>query len=367
MKVLVVGAGPAGLYFSYLFKKRHPDCELRIVEQNAADSTFGFGVVFSDRALEFLRGDDPATYGLITPQMEAWSDITVVHRGTPVVIDGIGFAAIGRLTFLQLMQRQLASVRLFPEFKKVISEKEELQGYDLVVAADGANSFARKAGDFGTSVTPLTNKFAWYGTTKIFDTLTQTFVTNEHGTFNAHHYRHSPQLSTFVVECDAATWERAGFSSMNDENTLRYCEGVFAQTLEGHGLVSNNSVWRNFPNVRNRRWRDGNTVLIGDAQRTAHFSIGSGTRLAMEDAIALTKSLFEFKNDIPEALAAFEAGRRPIVEKLVAAADASAQWYERFPQHMKLVPRDFAWSYIQRSGRIDPARLRKISPKFVDG
>jgi len=367
MKVLVVGAGPAGLYFSYLFKKRNPDCELRIVEQNPPDSTFGFGVVFSDRALEFLRGDDPATYELITPQMEAWSDITLVHRGTPVVIDGIGFAAIGRLAFLRLMQKQLASVEVVPQFNKSVLSIEELKGHDLVVAADGANSFVRKAGDFGTSITPLTNKFAWFGTTRIFDTLTQTFVANEHGAFNAHHYRHSPKMSTFVFECDAATWQRAGFAAMNEADTLRYCEGVFARTLEGHGLVSNKSVWRNFPNVRNQRWWTGNTVLIGDALRTAHFSIGSGTRLAMEDAIALTKALFEFENDLPQALAAFEAGRRPIVDKLVAAADASAQWYERFPQHMKLAPRDFAWSYIQRSGRIDPARLRKISPKFVDG
>jgi len=367
MKVLVVGAGPAGLYFSYLFKKRNPDCELRIVEQNPPDSTFGFGVVFSDRALDFLRGDDPATYELITPQMEAWSDITLVHRGTPVVIDGIGFAAIGRLAFLQLMQKQLASVGIVPQFNKTVSSVEELKNHDLVVAADGANSFVRRTGNFATSVTPLTNKFAWFGTTKVFETLTQTFVTNQHGTFNAHHYRHSPRMSTFVFECDSATWERVGFSTMNEVDTLRYCERAFADTLGRHRLVSNKSIWRNFPNIRNARWSAGNVVLIGDALRTAHFSIGSGTRLAMEDAIALTKALFEFRNDLPQALAAFEAGRRPIVDKLVAAADASAQWYERFPEHMKLAPREFAWSYIQRSGRIDPARLRKISPKFVDG
>jgi 2-polyprenyl-6-methoxyphenol hydroxylase-like FAD-dependent oxidoreductase len=367
MKILVVGAGPAGLYFSYLFKKRNPDCELRIVEQNAAGSTFGFGVVFSDRALEFLRADDPQTYDAITPQMEVWTDLTVVHRGTPVVIDGIGFAAIGRLEFLQLMQGRLASVGIRPEYSKTISSGDELKGQHLIVAADGANSFVRRMADFGTTVASLSNKFAWYGTTKIFPTLTQTFVENEHGHFNAHHYRHSPEMSTFVFECDAATWQRAGFASKGEAETLGYCENVFAATLGGHRLVSNKSVWRNFPNVRNERWSAGNVVLIGDALRTAHFSIGSGTRLAMEDAIALTKSLFEFKNEIPEALAAFEAARRPIVDKLVAAADASGNWYDRFAEHMKLAPREFAWSYIQRSGRIDPARLRKISPKFVDG
>jgi 2-polyprenyl-6-methoxyphenol hydroxylase-like FAD-dependent oxidoreductase len=367
MRVLVAGAGPAGLYFSYLAKRQHPDWQFRVVEQNRADSTFGFGVVFSDRALEFLREDDPATFDLITPQMEIWTDLKVVHRGTPVVIDGIGFAAIGRLKLLQLLQRQLASVGIVPEFEKALSQKGEIQGCDLVVAADGVNSVVRNWHDFGTSVSRLENKFAWYGTTKVFDTLTQTFVTNEHGTFNAHHYRHSLQMSTFVVECDPATWQRAGFASMGEGDTLQYCETVFAQTLAGHRLVSNKSVWRNFPNLRNDRWWIDNTVLIGDALRTAHFSIGSGTRLAMEDAIALAKALREHPRDVEGGLATFEAARRPIVEKLVAAADASGAWYERFPEHMKLAPRQFAWSYIQRSGRIDPARLRNISPKFVDG
>ena len=369
MKILIAGAGPAGLYLAYLVKRRLPGWELRVVEQNPRDSTFGFGVVFSDRALEFLRADDPETFDLITPAMETWTNLTVVHRGTPVVIDGIGFAAIGRLQFLRLLQRQLTTVSVFPEFEKIIEEKQELQGYDLVIAADGVNSFVRRShGDaFGTSIIPLKNKFSWYGTTKPFHTLTQTFVSNEHGSFNAHHYRHSAQMSTFVVECDPATWERAGFAAMDEAGTLAYCERVFAQTLEGHPLVSNKSVWRNFPNLRNARWSAGNTVLLGDAQRTAHFSIGSGTRLAMEDAIALAKSLFEFKNDIPGALAAFEAARRPIVEKLVAAADASADWYERFPEHMRLAPREFAWSYMQRSGRIDPEKLRVIAPRFVAG
>ena len=358
MRILIAGAGPAGLYLSYLLKKKYPDWQIRVVEQNRADSTFGFGVVFSDRALEFLRGDDPATFALITPQMEAWSDITVVHRGTPVVIDGIGFAAIGRLKLLQLLQQQAASVGVTPEYEKSVSEET---GYDLIVAADGVNSAVRGWRDFGTSISRLTNKFAWYGTTTVFDTLTQTFVENRHGSFNAHHYRHSPRMSTFVVECDAATWQRAGFAAMDEAATLAYLEKVF-----GHPLVSNKSVWRNFPNLRNQRWSVGNVVLIGDALRTAHFSIGSGTRLAMEDAIALNKALAE-EPSLEKALAAFEAARRPIVDKLVAAADASGAWYDHFAGHMKLPPRDFAWSYIQRSGRIDPERLRKTSPKFVDG
>jgi len=365
MKILIVGAGPAGLYLAYLLKRQLPKWEMRIVEQNPRDSTFGFGVVFSERALEFLRADDPQTYDRITPAMESWTDITVVHRGAPVVIDGIGFSAIGRLKFLQLLRDQLEAIGVFPEYDFVLPENQNIQEFDLVVAADGANSTVRKGADFGTTVTPVTNKFAWFGTTAVFDTLTQTFVENAQGTFNAHHYRHSPAMSTFVFECDAATWARVGFERMDEAATLVYCEKVFADALQGGRLISNKSIWRNFPKVRNRRWVSGKTVLIGDAQRTAHFSIGSGTRLAMEDAISLVKVLILHKKNIPEALAAFEAARRPIVEKLVAAADASADWYERFPEHMRLAPREFAWSYIQRSGRIDPEKLRKIAPKFV--
>lgn len=366
MKVLVAGAGPAGLYLAYLLARQKAGWRVRVVEQNPRDSTFGFGVVFSDRALEFLRADDPQTYERVTPAMQQWSDLTVVHRGTPVVIDGIGFAAIGRLPLLQLLQRQAASVGIEPEYETAVASESELKSYDLVVAADGANSALRTLADFGTSIRPLSNKFAWYGTTQPFRTLTQTFVQNEHGFFNAHHYRHARDMSTFVFECDAATWQRAGFAAMNEADSLAYCEKVFEDTLEGHRLVSNKSVWRNFPNVRNVRWHAGNMVLIGDAQRTAHFSIGSGTRLAMEDAIALALALREH-SQVGDALDAFEAARRPIVEKLIAAADASGAWYERFAEHMRLAPRDFAWSYIQRSGRIDPQRLRRTSPKFVDG
>ena len=365
MKILVAGGGPAGLYFAYLAKRAQPRLEIRVVEQNPRDSTFGFGVVFSDRALEFLRADDAQTYDLVTPAMEQWTDLTVVHRGTSVVIDGIGFAAIGRLQFLNLLQRQAASVGIEPEYRRTVAP-EDLKGCDLVVAADGANSFIRSLADFGTAVAPLSNRFAWYGTTRPFRTLTQTFVQNEHGSFNAHHYRHAPDMSTFVFECDAATWARAGFASMGEAQTLQYCEEVFRDTLGGHRLVSNKSVWRSFPNVRNQKWVSGNMVLIGDAQRTAHFSIGSGTRLAMEDAIALSRALREH-SPLADALAAFEAARRPVVEKLVAAADASGAWYESFAQHMRLAPREFAWSYIQRSGRVDPERLRRTSPRFVAG
>ena len=364
MNVLVVGAGPAGVYFAYLARRQAPDWRIRVIEQNPADAVFGFGLVFSDKALEFLRADDPATYHLITPQMQAWQDLTVVHRGTPIVIDGIGFAAIGRLHVLQLLRQQLASAGITPEYERPLAGPAQLDGYDLVVGADGANSYVRRSADFGARQAQCSNKFAWYGTPKPFATLTQTFVRNEHGTFNAHHYRHAADMSTFVAECDPATWQRAGFGGMGERETMEYLQGVFAETLEGEPLVSNRSIWRNFPNVRNDRWFAGNRVLIGDALRTAHFSIGSGTRLAMEDGIALAKALRE-EPSVPAALAAYEAARRPIVEKLVAAADASGAWYDRFPEHMNLSPREFAWSYIQRSGRIDPRRLARTSPRFA--
>jgi 2-polyprenyl-6-methoxyphenol hydroxylase-like FAD-dependent oxidoreductase len=361
MNVLVAGGGPAGLYFSYLAKRRWPRWRIRVVEQNPRNATFGFGVVFSDRALEFLRADDPTTYDLITPELQAWVDLVVVHRGERVVIDGIGFSAIGRLRFLRFMQQQAASVGVQPEFNTPIGD---ISGYDLVVAADGANSTVRRSADFGTSITSFTNKFAWYGTPRRFEKLTQTFLQNEHGSFNVHHYPHSSEMSTFVVECDAATWQRAAFETMDETQTKARLERIYAPVLQGAPLISNKSIWRNFPNVRNERWHAGNIVLIGDALRTAHFSIGSGTRLAMEDAIALNKALGEHR-DVPEAFAAFEAARRPIVDKLVAAADASGAWYDRFPEHMNLSPRDFAWSYIQRSGRIDPERLAQSSPRFA--
>jgi len=361
MNVLVVGAGPAGVYFAYLAKRAHPEWRIRIVEQNPADAVFGFGLVFSDKALEFLRADDAATYDLITPQMATWNDLTVVHRGERIVIDGIGFSAIGRLHLLRLLRQQLATVGIQPEYERTPSS---FDGYGLVVGADGANSAVRGAADYGATQAQCSNRFAWYGTRKPFATLTQTFVRNEHGTFDAHHYRHAPDMSTFVTECDPATWQRAGFASMGERETMEYLQRVFAETLQAEPLVSNRSIWRNFPNVRNERWSVGNKVLIGDALRTAHFSIGSGTRLAMEDAIALNQALGEHA-EVREALAAFEAARRPIVEKLVAAADASGAWYDRFPEHMNLSPRDFAWSYIQRSGRIDPERLARTSPRFA--
>lgn len=366
MRIVVLGGGPGGLYFSALWKARHPQHEVHLFEQNPASATWGFGVVFSDRALDFLREDDPETAALVAPRMQTWRDITLVHRGEAIAIDGVGFSAIGRLELLQLLQARARSAGVVLHFETTVRSLAELGQADLIVAADGVNSLIRREfGDaFGTTTSQLDNKFAWYGTSRPFDTLTQTFVSHELGTFNAHHYRYASGMSTFIVECDPHTWQRAGLDAAGEDESRVICEQVFADALQGHKLISNRSVWRNFPWIWNDRWSHGNVVLIGDALHTAHFSIGSGTRLAIEDALALMKSL-EAERDIASALVCYERDRRPIVEKLVAASRRSASWYESFPEHMQLAPLDMAMSYIRRSGRVDDERLRETAPRFM--
>jgi len=365
VRIAVIGGGPGGLYFSYLWKKRHPDAQIDLFEQNPAGATWGFGVVFSEQALEFLRADDPDTVDAIAPRMESWKNITLNLRGESVEIDGVGFSSIGRLDLLRILQARAASVGAALHFETQVS-LDQLSGYDLIVAADGLNSMVRRIfeGDFGTSLSYSSNKFAWYGTTKRFETLSQTFVQTDLGSFNAHHYRYSPNMSTFLVECDLATWQAYGFADKTIEESKAICEKVFAKTLDGHDLISNKSVWRNFPWVWNERWFFKNMVLIGDALHSAHFSIGSGTRLAIEDAIALTKAL-ESERAVSDALGRYQSERQPIVKKLVTAARTSADWYATFPEHMKLDLMDFAYSYITRSGRIDDARLRAMAPAFM--
>ncbi len=367
MRIAILGAGPAGLYLSYLIKRRDRDADVTVIEQNPADATFGFGVVFSDRALEFLREDDEATYAAIVPHMETWHDMALTLRGQRVVIDGFGFSAVGRLRLLQLLQARAASVGVKPLFGCAVKSLDELAGFDLVVGADGVNSLVRRslAQEFGAGVRLLTNRFVWFGTKKRFETLSHSFVETALGSFNAHHYRYAPDASTFIVEVDAATFQTAGFGHLRDWEARVICEHVFEQALDGHELISNNSIWRQFPIVHNARWSHDKYVLLGDALHTAHFSIGSGTRLAMEDAIALDAALTAHR-DVPEALAAYEAARRPVLEKLVDGANGSAEWYEHFAAHMRLKPVDFAMSYVTRSGRVDLERLRKLSPRFVE-
>jgi 2-polyprenyl-6-methoxyphenol hydroxylase-like FAD-dependent oxidoreductase len=366
VRIAAIGGGPGGLYFAYLWKKRHPDAHVDLFEQNAAGATWGFGVVFSEQALEFLRADDPDTVDAIGPRMQSWKNITLNLRGESVEIDGVGFSSIVRLDLLDVLQQRVRAVGVTPRYDTLIQSVDVLKGYDLIVAADGLNSLVRRSfeGDFGASVSYSANKFAWYGTSKRFDTLSQTFVETDRGAFNAHHYRYSHDMSTFLVECDRDTWQRYGFADKTVEESKAICETVFADTLGGQPLVSNKSVWRNFPWIWNEHWSFKNMVLVGDALHSTHFSIGSGTRLAIEDVIALVKAL-EAERDIPAALARYEAERKPVVKKLVTAARASAAWYEQFPEHMKLSLMDFAYSYITRSGRIDDARLRAMSPLFM--
>ena len=367
MRIAIVGAGPAGLYLAYLLKRSKLQVEVEVFEQNPPDATFGFGLVFSERALEFLNEEDPGTLAAIQPALEHWNDSILVHQGQEVRIDGMGYTGIGRLRLLQILQRQARSVGVEPKYLHTIDHLGVCGDADLIVGADGVNSVVRRDYEnvFGTSVTHLTNRFAWFGTAKKFEALTHTFVKTELGHFNAHHHPHAPDMSTFVVEMDEPSFFGAGFDAMDTDRAKAVCEQIFAETLDGHGLVSNKSIWRQFPKVWNERWSVGNRVLVGDALHTAHFSIGSGTRLAMEDAIALAKALEQHTTDVPAALAAYEQARKLIVTSLVTAANASAAWYEGFADHMALAPMDFAMSYITRSGRVDLERLRRSSPAFV--
>ncbi len=366
MRVAILGAGPAGLYLAYLLRRRRPDVDVRVFEQNPPGASFGFGVVFSDRALEFLKDDDRETFAAISPYLESWQDITIDHGGQIIRIDGIGFAAIARLKLLALLRERARSVGVEPTYGRAIARLDEIDDADLVVGADGVNSLVRHTfeREFGGTLTLLSNRFAWFGTAKRFETLTHTFRATDLGHFNAHHYRYAPDMSTFIVEVAEATFRRAGFDRMSDPQARALCERIFAGELDGHPLVSNHSIWRQFPKIWNEHWSHGKYVLIGDALHTAHFSIGSGTRLAMEDAIALDKAIAAH-DDMAVALANYRAARRPIVEKLVGAANASADWYEHFAEHMRLAPMEFAMSYIMRSGRIASQRLRQLAPGFA--
>ena len=366
MRIVVIGGGPAGLYFALLMKRHDADHHIVVVEQNAPDATYGFGVVFSARALGFLEADDPETYRLLSSRMEVWDDLVMVHRGRPIPIDGNGFSAIARIDLLRLLQDGCRDTGVAMHFNTPVRDMA-FADFDLVVGADGAGSLVRETyrEHFQPAAQILSNRFVWYGTRRVFDTLSLTFRTSNEGAFVAHHYRYGPQMSTFIVECDAATWDRAGFKAMDGAASRRYCEAVFADDLDGHELIDNNSMWRNFPIIANRNWSHRNVVLIGDALRTVHFSVGSGTRLALEDSLALFAAFRDTGDDVVAALARFEETRRPIVEKLLRAAGNSAEWYEHFHEIMELNPHDLVYSYMTRTGRVDDAQLRKIAPRFM--
>jgi len=367
VQINIVGAGPAGLLFALLIKRRFSDWRVHVFEQNPPNATYGFGVVFSLNALAFLERDVPDFHAQLISRLESWPIQRIVHRDERVDIDGNGFSAIGRLELNEFLQALCTAAGVEIEYRRAIASATELNDCDLLVGADGANSTLRRS--LETKLEPqiswLTNRFAWYGTRQIFECLSLTFRANADGFFVAHHYRHSSSMSTFVVECDEATWRRSGLERMSDENSRAYCETVFAPDLAGHPLITNKSVWRQFPLLACRRWSVHHVILIGDALRTVHFSIGSGTRLAFEDAIALDRAFAEAGKDVPRALAIFERERRPVVEKILSAANASSYWYERLAQKMQLRPVELAHDYMTRSGRMSDERLRELSPKFM--
>lgn len=361
----VLGGGPAGLYIAQLLKRERPHATVRVYEQNPRGATFGFGVVFSSQALDFLQADDPDTHALITPHMEQWQNMTLVHSGERIVLDGIGFAAIGRLQLIDLLTKQAESAGVEVCFNTPVEDVDALQA-DLIVGADGLNSRLRhaSAASFSPQLSHFKNSFAWFGTNKPFDTLTQTFVSTDLGALNAHHYRYQSSMSTFIVECDQDSFKNHGFATMDEAQTAQACEQLFSDTLQGASLIANKSQWRQFPRLWCNNWTHGNRVLIGDSAHTAHFSVGSGTRLALEDAIALSKSLRE-DTDLTAALSNYQSLRQPIAQKIVNAANTSAEWYDTFATKLHLSPLDFGFDYITRSGRIDMDRLRKLSPGFM--
>jgi anthraniloyl-CoA monooxygenase len=368
MKINVIGGGPAGLYFAILMKKADASHQIRIYERNGPDDTFGWGVVFSGKTLANLRAADDVSHAEITKEFEAWDNVDVVHRDSKISIHGNSFSGIARLQLLKILQRRAEQLGVEIQFRSEVHDVESLRNdSDLLLAADGVNSTVRLqyAEQFQPELDVRANRYIWYGTHQLFHGLTLTFRENSAGTFAAHSYKFSPTTSTFIVECDPETWAKAGFEQMGSEETLKYVGKVFAQDLNGHTLLSNNSKWINFLLVKNRKWFFENIALIGDALHTAHFSIGSGTKLAMEDAIALAES-FQQTANVRDALAHFEKTRRPVIEDYQAAAFESMRWFENAKQYMHLSPIKLAYALMTRSGRVSYEDLKRRDPAFIN-
>jgi anthraniloyl-CoA monooxygenase len=367
MRINIIGGGPAGLYFALLMKKLEPAHEVVVVERNAPDDTFGWGVVFSDKTLSYLKEADEESYGQITDSFEMWDNVDVVHRGEKVTIGGNRFSGIARLELLQILQGRCRELDVDLRFSTEVRDVDALRdACDLLIGADGINSTVRQrySEQFQPVVSVRRNRYIWYGTNQLFHGLTLTFREHEGGVFAAHSYKFNKQTSTFIVECDEETWAAAGFEKMSDAETRAYLEKVFRDDLGGHPLLSNNSRWINFVNVRNRHWSDGNCVLVGDALHTAHFSIGSGTKLALEDAISLYRC-FQSTASVAEALQEFERRRKPIIEEYQEAAHESLIWFEHARDYMHLAPLPFAYSLMTRSKRIDYENLKRRDPAFI--
>jgi anthraniloyl-CoA monooxygenase len=367
MKINIIGGGPAGMYFAILMKKAEPEHEITVYERNAPDDTFGWGVVFSGKTLANLRAADEESHAEITQAFAAWDNVDVVHRQEKISIHGNSFSGIARLKLLKILQRRCEQLSVKLLFRSEVPDLNSLRtNCDLLVAADGVNSTARKqySNYFLPTLDVRPNRYIWYGTNRLFHGLTLTFRENEAGVFAAHSYKFNQTTSTFIIECDQETWQTAGFATMCDDDTRAYLERVFAPDLDDRPLLSNNSKWINFLLVKNEKWFFENVALIGDALHTAHFSIGSGTKLALEDAIALFDCVRK-KGTVTEALKEFQSTRKPVIEEYQAAAFESMRWFENARDYMRLNPIELAYALMTRSGRVDYQDLRRRDPVFI--
>lgn len=367
MKINIIGGGPAGLYFAILMKKADPAHEITVYERNGPDDTFGWGVVFSGKTLAHLKAADEVSHQRITTAFADWDNVDVVHRDRKITVRGNSFSGIGRLQLLKILQERGAELGVQINFKAEVADVEELASEsDLLLGADGVNSTVREKykQQFQPTLEARPNKYIWYGTNQLFHGLTLTFREHQGGVFAAHSYKFNQTTSTFIIECDQQTWADSEFATMTEAETRSFLERVFADDLQGEPLLSNNSKWLNFLNVKNAHWNHGNVVMLGDALHTAHFSIGSGTKLALEDAIAL-KQCCDYSADVRTALAEFERVRKPVIEEYQAAALESCIWFENARQYMHLSPLELAYVIMTRSGRVHAESLRKRDPAFM--
>ena len=367
MRVVSIGGGPAGLYFAILMKQADRSHEITVIERNRPDDTFGFGVVFSDAALDSLAEADVETYEEITRNFAHWDDIDVHYNGHVITSTGHGFSGLSRKSLLNILHQRCEQLGVEIQFETEIRDLTSITDADLILGADGLNSTVRShyMDQFKTSLDWRPNRFVWLGTTRAFPAFTFYFKWDEHGLWRVHAYRYEEGHSTFIVETRDETWQAAGLDEADEDRTLAFCENLFSEELQGHKLLKNLSVWRNFPTIKNERWHHGNIVLVGDAAHTVHFSVGSGTKLAMEDAVALAKALKEHKG-VTAALSAYEQERRPAVESMQRAAQVSLQWFEDTERYMDLEPIQFAFNLLTRSLRITHDNLKIRDPKFIE-